>query len=157
MRNIIVVLHNIRSAHNVGSIFRTADAAGVSKIYICGITPTPLDRFGKVRPEIAKVALGAEKTVLWEKAARATAVLKKLEGEGYKIFALEQGKSSVPYDKVRPAGKTTLVLGNEVNGLPPSILKTADEIVEIPMCGKKESLNVSVAFGIAVFSLTGYN
>ena len=154
MRELVVVLHNIRSLHNVGSIFRTADAAGVAKIYLCGITGTPLDRFGNVRPEVGKVALGAERTVAWEKAARTLNILKKLKAEGDKIFALEQSPNAVPYDRVRFAGKAALVLGNEVAGLPPPILKMADKTVEIPMRGKKESLNVSVAFGIAVFALT---
>jgi tRNA G18 (ribose-2'-O)-methylase SpoU len=154
MREVVAVLHNIRSLHNVGSIFRTADAAGVAKLYLCGITGVPLDRFGNIRPEVAKVALGAEKTVPWEKRRMALAVIKELKAAGYKIFALEQGKGSVPYDKVKVSGKAALVLGNEVKGLPPAVLKVADKVVEIPMRGVKESLNVSVAFGIAVFALT---
>jgi 23S rRNA (guanosine2251-2'-O)-methyltransferase len=98
---VIVILHNIRSLHNVGSIFRTADAAGVGKIYLCGITPMPIDRFGKVRPQFAKVSLGAEKFVAWEYVRNAASVIKKLKsppaGGGYKIFAVEQAKKSVPY------------------------------------------------------------
>jgi 23S rRNA (guanosine2251-2'-O)-methyltransferase len=154
MKELIVVLHNIRSLHNVGSIFRTADAAGVAKLYLCGITGTPLDRFGNFRRDVAKVALGAEKTVKWEKRRATMTVIKELKAGGYKIFALEQGRDSVPYDKTRPSGKMALVLGNEVKGLPPAVLKMADKTVEIPMRGQKESLNVSVAFGIAVFALT---
>lgn len=155
---IVVVLHNIRSVYNVGSIFRTADAAGVKKIYLCGITPEPKDRLGKWRKDFTKVSLGAEKYVAWEKAGSTSRVLEKLKKEGHKIFAVEQSRQSVPYYKYsiyrRPfINGVVLVLGNEVKGLPPSILKKADKILEIPMKGKKESLNVSVAFGIVVYGL----
>lgn len=151
-------MQNIRSLHNVGSIFRTADAVGIQKIYLCGITPEPTDRFGKVRPEIAKVALGAEKTIPWDasaRSARATSrLLEKLKKEGYKIFAVEQSRQSTPYYRAGvKSGKIALVVGNEVKGLSPAILKKADKILEIPMRGKKESLNVAVAFGIVVFGL----
>ncbi len=152
----ISVLHNIRSLHNVGSIFRTADAAGVEKIYLCGITPTPLDKFGRLRPQLAKVSLGAEKTVVWENSKSTVRTIEKLKSDGYKIFAVEQSKKSIPYYKLRIANskqKIALVMGNEVKGLSPSVLKKADKIIEIPMAGKKESLNVAVAFGIVVFGL----
>ncbi len=156
-RDIIAVLHNVRSVHNVGSIFRTADGAGVRKIYCAGITPAPLDRFGRPRADLAKVALGAERTVAWE-AARSTAVLlARLREDGYAIIALEQDEHSIPHNKLPPAirrRKLCLVLGDEVRGLPKSILARADRILEIPMCGKKESLNVAVAFGVAAYALT---
>ena len=155
-REIILVLHNIRSAHNVGSIFRTADAAGVKKIYLCGITPTPLDRFGRPRQDLAKVSLGAEKMVAWEYAKSASRLLGNLKKDGYKIFAVEQFPKSTPYHKFDIKSKklkAALVFGNEVRGLPPSVLKKADKILEIPMCGKKESLNVSVACGVTLFRL----
>lgn len=170
---ISVVLHNIRSVHNVGSIFRTADAVGVQKIYLCGITPEPCDRLGNLRKDFAKVALGAERYVPWEQAkssARAIAALKK---DGWKIFAIEQSGKSAPYYKIftgkqrSKEEKVALILGDEVRGLPPSILNRADRILEIPMRGTtvrdfrhpkhsgegKESLNVSVAFGIVAFGL----
>ncbi|MGC9610615.1 MAG: TrmH family RNA methyltransferase [Minisyncoccia bacterium] len=156
---IIAVLHNVRSLHNVGSMFRTADAAGVSKIYLCGITPAPTDRFGKVIPQLAKVALGAEKTVPWESVKSPQAVLKLikiLKKEGYKILAIEQSEKSIPYYQLKAKSsqlKAVLIMGNEVKGLPKSILKNADKILEIPMQGDKESLNVSVAFGIVIFGL----
>mgnify|MGYP001576397933 CR=1 FL=1 len=163
MREIVAIIHNVRSLHNVGSIFRTADAAGVSKIYLCGITPAPFDCFGKARPQVAKVALGAEKTIPWEAVRSPRAVsklLEKLKKEGYKILAVEQSKNSVPYHKlkIKSAGRRTklkiaIVMGNEVRGLPKGILDKADKILEIPMKGRKESLNVSVAFGIALFGL----
>ncbi len=153
----IVVLANIRSAHNVGSIFRTADAASCTKIYLCGITPAPVDRFGRAQSEIAKVALGAENWIPWESAPSCTRLLTRLKKEGHTILALEQSKDSIPYTKVRIStkewSKTVLVLGSEVSGLPRPILKKADTIIEIPMHGKKESLNVAVAFGVVIFSL----
>ena len=161
----VVILDNIRSLYNVGSIFRTADAAGVEKIYLCGITPEPADRFGKPRQQFIKVSLGAEKSVPWDasaRSARATLkLLERLKKEGYKIWAVEQSKKSIPYYKLKPFDKAqgknknnlVLIFGNEVKGIPPAILKKCDKILEIPMRGKKESLNVSVAFGIVVFSL----
>lgn len=157
----IIILHNIRSLYNVGSIFRTADAAGVEKIYLCGITPAPIDQFGKYRPQLTKVSLGAEKYVPWDasaRSARATIkLLERLKRDGYKIFAIEQSKKSIPYYKINlrtyDVHRLVLVMGNEVKGLPPSILKKADKILEIPMKGRKESLNVAVAFGIVAFFL----
>jgi 23S rRNA (guanosine2251-2'-O)-methyltransferase len=157
---LIVIAHDIRSVHNVGSIFRTADAAGVEKIFLCGITPAPLDRFKEVRSDFAKVALGAEGYIPWETAKTTAEVIKQLKKEGYEIFALEQSKRAVPYYEAALSGRftgadarTAIIVGNEVKGLPPSILDAADKILEIPMLGKKESLNVAVAFGIVAFGL----
>ena len=160
----IAILHNIRSNHNVGSIFRTADAAGCAKLYLCGITPAPIDRFGLPNKALAKVALGAEKTVVWEQVKSTLAALEKLNQEGYTIIALEQDKKAVLLFPVKARfrnlafrkSKIVLILGAEVDGLPPEILAQADVIVAIPMRGKKESLNVAVAFGIAAYRLT-YN
>lgn len=152
----IVILHNIRSLYNVGSIFRTADAAGCEKIYLCGITPSPVDVFGKPRPQMTKVSLAAEKYVKWEKVKAKGKLISDLKKSGYKIFAIEQNKKSMPYYKLKIKNlkqKTALILGNEIKGLSASILKQADKILEIPMRGKKESLNVAVAFGIVVFHL----
>lgn len=155
----VAILYNIRSLYNVGSIFRTADAAGFSKLYLCGITPSPLDRFGKPRMQLAKVALGAEKYVEWEKVKSTSRLIDKLKnpstGGGYKIFAIEQDKNSVAYNKIKVAEKekVALIVGNEIKGLPKSVLDKSDKILEIPMKGKKESLNVGVAFGIVAFSL----
>ncbi|MEK7574312.1 MAG: TrmH family RNA methyltransferase, partial [Patescibacteria group bacterium] len=129
----IVILHDIRSLHNVGSIFRTADAAGIEKIYLGGITPGPLDRFGKYRPQLTKVSLGAEKYVAWEKVKSTVVLIDKLKKNGYKIFAVEQSKKSIPYFKLPKSyilnSKFCLVLGNEIKGLPQSILKRADKIL----------------------------
>ncbi len=163
---IIVILDNIRSVHNVASIFRTADGAGINKIYLCGITPSPLDRFNKILPQFSKVSLGAEKYVAWEKHKSALILIKKLKnpltGGGYKILAIEQSQNSIPYNRLMVKGqisKVVLIFGNEVRGLSSKVLKIADKILEIPMFGKKESLNVSVAFGIIVYRLatTFYN
>lgn len=149
----IVTLYNIRSLFNVGAIFRTADAVGVSKIYCCGTTGTPYDEFQRPRTQLTKVSLGAEKTVQWEYVVRMGSLITCLKNDGYTVVALEQSSRSVPYYKyfVRDLSKTALIVGNEVRGLPASVLKSADTIIEIPMYGKKESLNVGVAFGVVAF------
>ncbi|OHA47111.1 MAG: hypothetical protein A3A80_01680 [Candidatus Terrybacteria bacterium RIFCSPLOWO2_01_FULL_44_24] len=152
----IAVLHNVRSVYNVGSIFRTADAAGIEKIYLCGYTPAPLDRFKRSNIKLSKVALGAEEYLPWQKIFSTTKLLAKLREEGYLIFAVEQSKGSIPYFKLRKAdlsAKMVMVVGNELKGLPQAVLKQADKIIEIPMYGKKESLNVSVALGIVAFHM----
>ncbi len=153
----IVVLHNVRSAHNVGSIFRTADAARVEKIYLCGYTPTPFDEYGLPISALIKTALGAEKTVAWEKGGQTARLLDKLRKEGKKIFAVEQSKRSIPYNRLALSkaelDNTVLVMGNEIKGVSPSVLARAEKILEIPMFGKKESLNVAVAFGIVAYGL----
>jgi len=148
-----LLFDNIRSVHNVGSIFRTAETLGISGIYCGGTTPTPTDRFGRKRRDFAKVSLGAEDMVAWEHAASPVFLIKKLKKEGYKIIALEQSTDSVNYKKVKTAAKTLIIFGNEVNGISKSLLKLADTIAEIPMRGTKESLNVSVAAGIFLFTL----
>lgn len=148
----ILVLHNIRSVHNVGSIFRTADAAGVEKIFLTGYTPTPLDHFGTPRKDLSKVALGAEKTVPWTQVKTLAAAVKQIKKQGYTVAAVEQDKNSTPLFNYKPPKKLALVLGNEVRGLSKSSLALCDVILEIPMRGKKESLNVSVAAGVAIFN-----
>ena len=152
---LVVLLNNIRSSHNVGSIFRTADAVGVEKIYLCGITPGPKDKYGRINKKLAKVSLGAENNVAYEHHKSASSLIGRLKKEGHKILALEQNKKSVNIFKFRPVKKFkyALVLGEETRGLPEGILKKADKILEIPQKGQKESLNVSVAFGVAVFNL----
>jgi len=150
----IVVLHNIRSAHNTGSIFRTSDGAGIEKIYLCGYTPSPLDRFGRYRQDFAKVALGAEKVIPYEQYKDTVIALEDLKKEGYLIVAVEQDKKSIPYYEFKTRKKKiALVMGNEVDGLPSTILKMADFVVDIPMSGEKKSLNVSVAFGVVAYGL----
>ncbi len=147
-----VLLHNIRSAHNVGSIFRTCDAAGVSRVFLSGYTPAPRDRFDRIQKDIAKTALGAEKSVPWEYQKSSRAVISTLRKAGWHIAAVEQAPDSVDYRKFKSKKPVLFVFGNEVGGVPKNILKTCDSIVEIPMRGKKESLNVSVAAGIILFS-----
>ncbi len=149
----IVILYNIRSVYNVGAIFRTADAAGISKIYLVGYTPAPLDRFGRARKDLAKSALGAETTVPWESVKTIAPLLAKLKKNGYEIVALEQDENSIDYKKYKAKKKTALILGEEVRGIPKNILKECDVVIEIPMHGQKESLNVSVATGIALFRI----
>jgi len=154
----IVILHNIRSNYNVGSIFRTADAFGIEKIYLCGITPQPIDRFGRKNNALSKVALGAEEYIESEYFKSTTKLLDKLKTQGYTIVAVELDKKSESLNKIKISKsklkKTALVLGSETDGLSNAILKRADKIIEIPMSGKKESLNVSVAFGIVGYQLT---
>jgi 23S rRNA (guanosine2251-2'-O)-methyltransferase len=144
----VVILEDIRSAENVGSIFRTADACGVSRIYLTGYTPLPVDRFGRVS-KVGKSALGAERTVSWEKIEMAT-VLRKLKREGFLIVAVEQSPDSVDYKKIPKKEKLAFVFGNEVSGVSAAVLKKADVIAEIAMLGEKESLNVSVAAGMVL-------
>lgn len=152
---VAVLLHDIRSTHNVGSIFRTADTLGVSKIYISGYTPTPLDKFNRPRKDIAKVALGAEKTISWEQVPSPNLLVKKLKKEGFQIVAVEQSEKSVDYKKVKIENKVMFIVGNEVSGMEKDTLKLCDVIAEIPQRGEKESLNVSVAFGVALFRMLG--
>lgn len=147
----VVVLDNIRSIYNTGSVFRTADALGVNKIYLCGTTPAPTDRFGRKRKDLAKVALGAEDYIDWEYFENTMDVLKKIKKEKFQTIAIEQDKKSVNIKKVRPKYPVAIIIGNEVDGVSKEILELCDIIAEIPMDGKKESLNVSVAFGIGAY------
>lgn len=149
--DIYLILHNIRSAHNVGAIFRTADAAGVTKIFLTGYTPVPSDRFGRVQKEIAKTALGAERSIPWERVSRIVPLMTRLKKEGVTIVGLEQSPRAVDYRSYAPSYPLALIVGNEVRGIAPALLKHTDAVVEIPMHGAKESLNVSVATGVALF------
>ncbi|MBP6858090.1 MAG: TrmH family RNA methyltransferase [Candidatus Pacebacteria bacterium] len=149
----ILVLHDIRSAQNVGSLFRTSDAVGISKIYLSSITPSPIDRFGRDRNDISKTALGAEKTVLWEQYENIKDLVEKYKSKGYQIIAIEQSENSLDYKNVKATEKTVFILGNEVEGLPNDLLSIVDVVAQIPMAGNKESLNVSVAGGIALFRI----
>jgi tRNA G18 (ribose-2'-O)-methylase SpoU len=151
--NTYVILDNIRSVHNVGSIFRTCDAAAVSKLYLCGVTPTPVDRFGRNRKDLAKVALGAEKSVAWEHVEDIQTIIKKLKEDGARIVAVEQDPRSKLCTDISVQKAVAFVFGREVEGISQDILQMCNEIIEIPMKGKKESLNVSVAVGIVLFSV----
>ena len=149
----ILILNDIRSVENVGAMFRTADAVGINKIYLVGYTPTPLDRFGRKRGDLAKSALGAEEYVAWEQVKNVSSLLTKLKKQEFQIIAIEQDEKSIDYKKVKLGEKNVFIVGTEVTGIPQSILKKCDIIAEIPMRGKKESLNVSVALGVALFGI----
>ena len=145
-----VLLDNLRSAHNVGSIFRTADAAGITHLYLCGITPTP------GQPKVAKTALGAELRVPWSQTWNAVDLVTEEKARGAQIWALEGGPNAQPLftqTLATAAAPVILILGNEVSGVDPSLLALCHQVVYLPMMGQKESLNVSVAFGIAAYYL----
>jgi len=144
----ILIIPNIRSGHNVGAMFRTADGAGVDKIYICGYSPTP------PHPQIDKVSLGAEKFVPWEYVKQPARLLKKLKEEGYSIIGLEESKKSMSMYSFKPKFPVALLVGNEKTGIPTNWQKYCDELIQIPMKGKKNSLNVSVAAGIAMYYIS---
>lgn len=148
--NFVILLPDIRSAHNVGAMFRTADGAGVDKLYLAGYTPCP------PHPRLDKVALGAETWMNWEYVKQPGRLLKKLKAEGYKIVALEQTKKSVNIYKWKPDFPLVLIVGNEITGVTKNLLKYCDVDVELPMNGKKNSLNVSVAAGIAMYYISQY-
>lgn len=146
---LIVVLDNVRSLYNVGSIFRTADAFLLEKIILCGITGTP------PHPEIKKTALGAEDSVEWEYMEDSFEAVKRLKNKGWKICVLEQVHDSLPLQDFSPSPETgyVLVAGNEVEGVDQKIVDLADFILEIPQLGVKHSLNVSVSVGIALWQM----
>lgn len=162
-----ILLHNVRSAHNVGSIFRTADAAGVSRVYLTGYTPKPLDRFGRAQKEIVKTALGAERTVPWAYAPSPAFFIKQERRAGSQIVGVEQDNRAQDYQAYKPKGSTLFIFGNEVRGLSRELRRACDVLLEIPMHGAlvrqphhprhtgrgKESLNVAVAAGIILFSI----
>lgn len=150
---IILILDDVRSAENVGAIFRTADAIGVSEIILGGITPGVTDRFGRPNPKIAKTALGAEKTISHQSIKDLVLYIQELKKRGYDIVSLEQTPSAIDYKSYTPKEKTVLIVGNEVTGVSKNILELTDTVIHIPMRGEKESLNVSVATGITLFQL----
>jgi len=150
MKNFYVICDNIRSLENIGSIFRTADALGVSKIFLCGISGKPPHH------KISKTALGAEETIPFEYYRQTGRLIDKLKNpsagsgqEKLQIVALEQAENAIVYTKFKPKFPLALIVGNEVKGISPKILQKADKIIYLPMSGQKESLNVSVSFGVA--------
>ena len=144
----ILILPNIRSAHNVGAMLRTADGAGVDKVYVTGYSPTP------DHPKVMKVSLGAEKFVSWEYVKQPARLIKKLKTSGFQIIALEQTKNSVTIYEWQPEFPVALIVGNEKTGVTKNILQLCDTTIEIPMRGKKNSLNVSIAAGIALYYIS---
>jgi tRNA G18 (ribose-2'-O)-methylase SpoU len=150
MKQFYVICDDIRSLENIGSIFRTADALGVSKIYLCGISGTPPHH------KISKTALGAEKTIPFKYHKQVGRLIDKLKKDKIKIVALEQGKRAVVYTKFKPTFPLALIIGNEVKGVSKKILDKTDKVIDLPMRGKKESLNVSVAFGVAGYYINNF-
>lgn len=155
MRDIFLVIHNVRSVHNVGSLFRTADGMGVSKIYLTGYTPGPVDRFSRTIPAFTKVSLGAEESVPWE-TREITELITELKQANVELAALEQTPNAASLDTYTPSSSVALIVGNEVDGILEDILATCDVVLEIPMKGKKESLNVSNAGAIALYHLSRF-
>lgn len=155
-KEIVGVLVNLRSLYNVGSVFRTADGLGISKLYLVGTTshPHPDEPWRKDHLALAKTALGAERSVGWKKAAEPKTLINRLRREGYAIVALEQTSTSQPITSWQhPNQPIAVLLGNEVSGLSLKVLKMADHVFHIPMHGAKESLNVATAWAIAAFWL----
>lgn len=146
---LIVVLDNVRSLNNIGSIFRTGDAFLIKKIYLCGITASPPHK------DIQKTALGATETVLWEYSENTLDVVKKLKSEGVRVFSVEQAENAVMLDAFKPEkGKVCAVIfGNEVKGVQQEVVNASDAVIEIPQLGSKHSLNISVSAGIVVWDL----
>ena len=145
VKDFYVLCDNIRSLENIGSIFRTADALGVKKIFLTGICGKP------PHPKISKTALGAEKWIEWEYQKQAWRVVERLKKEGVSIVSLEKTEDSISIYDFKPSFPLLLILGNEIKGVSRSLLKRSDFVVHLPMLGKKESLNVAVAFGAAGF------
>ena len=150
----VLILDNIRSVENTASIFRTADGFKVSKIFLVGTTPTPLDRFGRKRGDFAKVSLGAEDMVNWEYHKEIGPVIKDLKDQQFQIIALEQTPDSKDLKSLTKPNLYAVIVGNEVLGVSKEALEASDVVAEIPMLGHKESLNVSVAAGVALFVLS---
>ncbi|WP_251622119.1 RNA methyltransferase [Odoribacter lunatus] len=147
---LVIVLDNIRSLNNVGSVFRTSDAFRIEKIYLCGITATPPNR------EIHKTALGAEDSVAWEYAQNTTEVVEKLKTAGFRIFAAEQTENSCSLEQFRinDSDKYAIVFGNEVKGVQQEVIDRSEGCLEIPQFGTKHSFNIAVSVGIVLWELT---
>ena len=161
MRNIVLVVHNVRSCHNVGSLLRTADGLGLEKVYLTGYTPYPQTKNDQRLPHLAKklttqinkTALGAQDSVDWEYKKSVGPIIKELEDQSFMVVALEQTPKSQKLTDFNPLDRVALVVGNEVDGLDSKILDLCSAIVEVPMLGAKESFNVAVAAGMALYHL----
>ncbi len=150
----ILIIDNVRSAYNVGAMFRTAEGAGVAEIILLGYSPAPLDRFGRPNGEIQKTSLGASALVSWQSVPErddALAVIVTLKQAGFTVVAVEQTPTSVDLYTFSVPEKVVYIVGNEIDGVSPELLSVADTVLEIPMSGQKESLNVSVATGIVLY------
>lgn len=144
---VVIVLDNVRSLHNVGSAFRTADAFLIEEIVLCGVTGTPPNR------DIEKTALGATETVKWRHHASTMEVVSDLKSKGYEVFSVEQSRDSISLNAFKSENKLALVFGNEVYGVAQEIVDASDGVIEIPQAGAKHSLNVSVSIGIVLWEL----
>lgn len=161
MRQLVLIAHNVRSAHNVGSLLRTGEGLGVARIVLTGYTPYPLQTNDarlphiaeRVNRQISKTALGADKQAVWSYTADPLAAIAKLKKEGYTVAALEQAPGALGLPGFTPPDKIALIVGREVEGLEPEILAAADRILEIPMFGHKESYNVAAAAAMALYHL----
>lgn len=161
MEQIVLVAHNLRSAHNIGSLLRTAEGLGVDKLYLSGYSPYPLapndERLPhlarKIDRQIAKTALGAEKSIDWQHRSDINALLDDLKKQGFVIAALEQSPYSTKLNVFRPPDKLVLMVGREIEGIEPEILAVCDHVLEIPMFGRKESFNVAQAAAMALYHL----
>lgn len=162
MRDLVLIIHNVRSCHNVGAMLRLADGLGVKKVFLTGYTPYPAydgdtrlpHLTAKLTRQIHKTALGAEETVSWKYEEDISRVIAELKESGHRIAALEQTSTSIPLPKYIAPQSLALIVGREVEGIETEVLAQCDEAVMIPMQGHKESFNVSVAAGIALYSLT---
>jgi 23S rRNA (guanosine2251-2'-O)-methyltransferase len=164
MKQLILIAHNLRSTHNVGSLLRTAEGLGLDKVILSGYTPYPLMNSDnrlphlarKIDGQIAKTALGAEKLIPWEHHELVEPVISSLQRAGYVVYGLEQAAGATPLPKFVVPDKLVLVVGREVEGLEPEILALCDGAVEIPMLGKKESFNVVQATAMALYHCRYY-
>lgn len=147
MRKLHLIAHDIRSRENVGSLFRTCDSLGVAKLWLTGYTPAPPDE------KIAKVALGAEQSVMYEQVTDVAAVLSKFKEEGVPVYALELTAEAIELHQFSPPDELALLLGTETTGIPPSLLRRCDGTIKITQRGVKESMNVAVAAGIASWAI----
>ncbi len=157
-KELYIIAHDIRSAYNIGALFRIADGLGVSKIYLSGYTSIPYQEEiepypSKAQKMIAKTALGAEKNVSWERTGKLLDLLDELKEKKISLVALEKTKESIDIKKFKPSFPLAIVIGNEIRGVEKDIQKKCDRIVHIPMKGKKSSLNVSIASAIAIYDI----
>jgi 23S rRNA (guanosine2251-2'-O)-methyltransferase len=159
---IVLIIHNIRSAHNVGSLLRSADGFGIEKVYLTGFSPYPKKNnderlphlADKIERRIQKTALGAEKSVVWEQSGNILPIISQLKSNGYTVAALEQTAHAQSLQDFTPPAKIAIIVGNEVDGIDQDTLKLADVNLQIPMHGQKESFNVSIAGSIALYQLS---
>jgi tRNA G18 (ribose-2'-O)-methylase SpoU len=145
---LVFILHNLRSAFNVGSIFRTAECFGASKLYLCGYTPLP------TQDKLAKTAMGTDSLVEWQEVPKITDLLQQLRRDHYNLTALETTSHAIPLESKFLRGPTAFILGNERFGIDPEILELCTEVRQIPLCGQKNSLNVGVAAAIAAYEFS---